>query len=151
MTTAKAKPKVVLLCGAGGAGKDTLANQLIIYGLLTLAWILLTAFGFSLVTKFSSWMLIGFLAVLIYMVVDVIVGPRQYGAGQKTIGIALQILRQHASLADAFQFAPYRNLEATVSTFLEFVGQSTFQPSAVMMVRPLVKMLVPQRPEAVHR
>lgn len=29
MTTAKAKPKVVLLCGAGGAGKDTLANQLL--------------------------------------------------------------------------------------------------------------------------
>jgi cytosine permease len=57
--------------------QDTLANQIIIYGLLTIAWILLTAFGFSLVTRFASWMLIGFLAVLIYMVVDVIVTSGQ--------------------------------------------------------------------------
>lgn len=35
-----------------------------VYGLLTLAWIALTAFGFALVSRFSSLMLLAFLAVL---------------------------------------------------------------------------------------
>ena len=35
--------------------------RLIIYGGMTMAWILLTAFGFAVVTRFSSIMLIGFL------------------------------------------------------------------------------------------
>ena len=56
-----------------------------------------------------------------------------------------------ASFADALKFASYRNFEASVGTFLEFVCQATLQPGAMMMVRPLVKMLIPQRPEAVHR
>jgi len=37
--------------------------RLMIYGGMTVAWILLTAFGFKLVTRFSSIMLIGFVVV----------------------------------------------------------------------------------------
>ena len=51
---------------------DTLGNQILIYGLMTIAWILLTAFGFELVAKVSSVTLIAFLMVLLWMVVDII-------------------------------------------------------------------------------
>lgn len=47
--------------------EDSLANQVLIYGLFTLAWILLTAYGFRLVTRVSSIMVCGFLIVLFYM------------------------------------------------------------------------------------
>ena len=46
---------------------DTLASKLVIYGGLTLAWILLTAFGFQLVARVSSIVLILFLCVLAWM------------------------------------------------------------------------------------
>jgi len=46
--------------------------RLAIYGGMTVAWILLTAFGFKLVTRFSSIMLIGFIAVLGWMVLVVV-------------------------------------------------------------------------------
>ena len=46
--------------------------RLAIYGGMTVAWILLTAFGFKLVTRFSSVMLIGFIAVLGWMVLVVV-------------------------------------------------------------------------------
>ena len=46
--------------------------RLIIYGGMTMAWILLTAFGFAVVTRFSSIMLIGFLLVLVWMVFVVV-------------------------------------------------------------------------------
>lgn len=48
---------------------DTLLNQIVIYGLLTIAWIVLTAFGFDIVTRFSSMMVIAFLGVLAYMMI----------------------------------------------------------------------------------
>lgn len=47
--------------------QDTLANQVLIYGLLTSVWILLTAYGFELVSKVSSYTLVAFMAVLIYI------------------------------------------------------------------------------------
>ncbi len=54
--------------------QDTLTHQLIIYGLLTLAWVLLTAYGFEAVTKVSSLMLIGFLLILFYMMFQIVAG-----------------------------------------------------------------------------
>ncbi|WP_374626806.1 cytosine permease [Pandoraea sp.] len=51
---------------------DTLGMRVAVYGTLTIAWILLTAFGFSLVSRVSSLALVAFLAVLLYMMVDVI-------------------------------------------------------------------------------
>ena len=51
----------------GGGG-----DRILIYGGMALAWILLTAFGFALVTRVSSLMLTGFLLVLAWMVFVVI-------------------------------------------------------------------------------
>ena len=46
---------------------DNWHNKLIIYGGLTTVWIFLTAFGFNLVARFSSIMIIAFLIVMVYM------------------------------------------------------------------------------------
>ncbi len=51
---------------------DGWTMRLLIYGGMTIAWILLTAFGFAVVTRFSSVMLIGFLLVLAWMLFVVI-------------------------------------------------------------------------------
>lgn len=51
---------------------NTLTNQIMIYGLLTVAWVLLTAYGFELVSRVSSWTLVAFLALLLYMTVTVV-------------------------------------------------------------------------------
>ncbi|VVE54860.1 purine-cytosine permease-like transporter [Pandoraea horticolens] len=51
---------------------DTLGMRVAVYGTLTIAWIFLTAFGFSLVSRVSSLTLVAFLAVLLYMMIDVI-------------------------------------------------------------------------------
>lgn len=51
---------------------DTLANRALIYGILSLAWILLTAYGFEAVSKVSSITLVCFLGVLAFMVFRVI-------------------------------------------------------------------------------
>lgn len=56
---------------------DTLLNQIVIYGLLTIAWIVLTAFGFDIVTRFSSMMVIAFLGVLAYMMIDIVLQSQQ--------------------------------------------------------------------------
>jgi cytosine permease len=46
---------------------DTWTSKIIIYGALTSAWIFLTAFGFDLVARFSSIMIIAFLFVMGYI------------------------------------------------------------------------------------
>jgi len=60
---------------------DSWTARILIYGGMTSAWILLTTFGFSVVTRFSSLMLTGFLAVLVWMVLEVI---RQSGGSFNT-------------------------------------------------------------------
>jgi len=57
--------------------EDTAFSKVIIYGLLTIIWILITTFGFKLVAKVSSITLVAFLAVLLYMVFDVIASSGQ--------------------------------------------------------------------------
>lgn len=52
--------------------EDTLSTKIIIYGLLTVTWILLTGFGFELVAKVASFMLITFLLVLAWMLIDIV-------------------------------------------------------------------------------
>ena len=42
--------------------------RILLYGSMSVAWILLTAFGFAVVTRFSSLMIIGFLVVLAWMI-----------------------------------------------------------------------------------
>lgn len=62
---------------------DSWTARILIYGSMTIAWILLTAFGFSVVTRFSSLMLTGFLIALAWIVWEVI---RQSGG---SLGTAL--------------------------------------------------------------
>jgi len=52
--------------------QDTLTTKIIIYGILTALWVFLTAFGFELVSKVSSFMLISFLLVLAWMLTDIV-------------------------------------------------------------------------------
>jgi cytosine permease len=46
---------------------DTLGNAILVYGLFSVAWILLTTYGFGLLTRVSSLTLILFLLVLAYL------------------------------------------------------------------------------------
>ena len=52
--------------------QDTLTTKIMIYGTMTVIWVLLTAYGFELVARVSSITLIGFLLVLLYMLLQVI-------------------------------------------------------------------------------
>lgn len=47
--------------------QDTLVNKTVVYGLLSVLWILLTAYGFDVVSKVSSYTLIAFIALLLYI------------------------------------------------------------------------------------
>jgi cytosine permease len=60
--------------------QDDWVARLVLYGSMTLCWILLTAFGFRLVTRTSSLMIIGFLLVLAWMMVTVLAGAAPLGA-----------------------------------------------------------------------
>lgn len=57
--------------------EDTMTTKIVIYGLFTVIWILLTAFGFKLIAKVSSVMLVLFLGVLIYMLFNIILTSGQ--------------------------------------------------------------------------
>ncbi len=69
--------------------QDTLTSKIVIYGLMTVAWVLLTAFGFELVAKVSSVTLIAFLLVLLWMVIDVVTSSGQSFMQTLTFGTQL--------------------------------------------------------------
>ncbi|MGE5701426.1 MAG: purine-cytosine permease family protein [Clostridia bacterium] len=52
--------------------EDTILSKILIYGVLTLLWIVITTFGFKMVAKVSSYTLVAFLCVLLYMLFDII-------------------------------------------------------------------------------
>ena len=52
---------------------DALTTRLLVYGGLTLLWILVTTFGFAIVSRFSSLLLISFLLVMAWVLARVIV------------------------------------------------------------------------------
>lgn len=52
--------------------QDTLVNQVLVYGLLTVCWVLLTTYGFNAVTRVSSLMLVAFMALLVYMMFRIV-------------------------------------------------------------------------------
>ena len=56
---------------------DNLTTRIVIYGLMTLTWILLTSYGFKLIAKASSITLILSLAVLAYITYLVVSGGQQ--------------------------------------------------------------------------
>jgi cytosine permease len=53
---------------------DDWTSRIVLYGSMTVTWIVLTAFGFSVVTRASSLMIIGFLLVLVWMMYVVLTG-----------------------------------------------------------------------------
>jgi cytosine permease len=69
--------------------QDTLSSKILIYGLMTAAWILLTAFGFELVAKVSSITLIAFLLVLLWMVFGIVAESDQSFLQALTFGTQL--------------------------------------------------------------
>lgn len=85
---------------------DTLALRLLVYGGLTLAWILLTAFGFGLVSRVASSTLIAFLAVLVYMLFDVIASSGQSWASVLQYGAQVppQMLQAMGADSDSGKF-----------------------------------------------
>ncbi len=52
--------------------EDSIANKVWVYGILSIAWIFLTLYGFQLVSKVSSIMLTLFLLLLVYMTYSVL-------------------------------------------------------------------------------
>lgn len=87
--------------------QDTVSARIIIYGILTIAWILLTAFGFKLVTKVSSIALVGFLLVLLYMMIDVIATSGQSWSSVLQFGAQMppEALKAMGADTDAGKFA----------------------------------------------
>ena len=56
---------------------DALTTRLLVYGVLTLLWILITTFGFSIIARFSSLLLIAFLLVMTWVLGKVILQADQ--------------------------------------------------------------------------
>ncbi len=52
--------------------QDSIMSKVLIYGLLSIAWVFLTLYGFNLVAKISSVMLVLFLLILVYMTYNVL-------------------------------------------------------------------------------
>lgn len=52
--------------------EDNLNNAIIIYGTLTFVWVFLTAYGFELITKISSFTLVAFVILLVYITYTVV-------------------------------------------------------------------------------
>ncbi len=69
--------------------EDTLAARVLCYGTLTLAWIALTAWGFTVVTRVSALMVVGFLGVLVYMMVGIVGESGQSWTSVMTYGAQL--------------------------------------------------------------
>lgn len=60
--------------------EDTLTNRFLVYGALSIMWIALTTWGFSLVTKVSSLMLVSFILVLLYILITILTDANSVGA-----------------------------------------------------------------------
>ncbi|MDR2851890.1 MAG: cytosine permease [Burkholderiaceae bacterium] len=65
---------------------DTVTTRVVIYGLLTVVWVLLTAYGFRVVTRVSSTALILFLLVLAYITFVVVAGSANSGGNLFSFG-----------------------------------------------------------------
>jgi len=70
---------------------DSWSARIVIYGSMSVTWILLTAFGFRVVTKASSLMIIGFLLVLAWMIVVVLTKAGAHVASGLLFGSQLDV------------------------------------------------------------
>jgi cytosine permease len=135
--------------------EDGWTARIALYGAMTLAWVLLTAFGFAVVTRTSSLMIIGFLIVLAWMMFVVISGVAEAPAGALLFGsqfdpATLSGMGIH-SAADKFIFAvnllvgPACALALNTADFGRY-GRSAGHVAAAAMIaiffQSLVMMLV---------
>lgn len=132
---------------------DDWATRVLLYGGMTLAWILLTAFGFRVVTRVSSLMLVGFLLALAWILAGVLTGADAggtftFGAQLDAGALAAMGIR---SEADKFAFAlnillgPACALALNTADFGRY-GKSTAHIGAAatiaIFVQSLLMMLV---------
>ena len=130
---------------------DGWSVRILIYGSMTLAWILLTAFGFSVVTRTSALMIIGFLLVLAWMMFVVLTG----GDGSFSDGLLFESQLDAGTLVnmgirsstDKFIFAlnllvgPACALALNTADFGRF-GKSTGHVAAAAMIAIFVQSLL---------
>jgi cytosine permease len=130
---------------------DDWITRLVVYGGMTLCWIALTTFGFRLVTRTSSLMIIGFLAVLAWVMFEVLSGAATAGESSllfpsqiDTAGLAAMGI---ASDRDKFVFAlnllvgPACALALNTADFGRF-GKSTGHVAAAAMIAIFFQSLV---------
>lgn len=86
--------------------QDTLSTKILIYGGMTILWILLTAYGFKLVARVSSISLILSLLVLTYVMYVVIAGASHSLADLLTFGsqFPTEVLQQMGVISDMDKF-----------------------------------------------
>lgn len=98
--------------------EDTLQNQILIYGLLSLAWIALTAYGFDIVTRVASITLVGFLGVLIYMMFTIVGETGQPWREVLNFGVQFS----DAELAEAGALSTYGKVVVAVNMMMGPAG-----------------------------
>jgi len=130
---------------------DNWHARIVLYGAMTVSWILLTAFGFWAVTRTSSLMIIGFLIVLAWMLTVVLAGSGTDLAntlyfGSQLDGATLAGMGIHSE-RDKFVFAlnlligPACALALNTADFGRF-GKSTGHVAAAAMIAIFFQSLV---------
>jgi len=131
--------------------QDDWIARLVLYGSMTLSWILLTAFGFRLVTRTSSVMIVGFLLVLAWMMVTVMTGDAPLSMDSLLFASQMDATTLAgmgiASDAEKFVFAfnllvgPACALALNTADFGRY-GKSTTHVAAAAMIAIFVQSLV---------
>ena len=131
--------------------QDDWFARVVLYGSMTLSWILLTAFGFRLVTRTSSLMIVGFLLVLAWMMVTVLTGAAPLSMGSLLFASQMDATTLAgmgiASDADKFVFAlnllvgPACALALNTADFGRY-GKSTAHVATAAMIAIFVQSLV---------
>ncbi len=131
--------------------EDDWFARCLLYGGMTLSWILLTSFGFRLVTRTSSLMIIGFLVVLAWMMIKVLAGAVPLDAGSLLFASQLDATTLAGmgidTDADKFVFAlnllvgPACALALNTADFGRY-GKSTGHVAAAAMIAIFVQSLV---------
>ncbi len=104
--------------------EDGWISKLFIYGGLSITWILLTAFGFKLVTRFSSIMLIAFFCTLIWILVEIF---RQSGMGGLLMYAGSAAMVEYYSSVQGLTLAAahqqvLQSPDSIAATFMVFAG-----------------------------
>jgi len=131
--------------------QDDWQARIVLYGAMTLIWILLTAFGFGAVTRTSSLMIVGFFIVLAWMLYVVLSGSQEDLSATMQFGSQLDAATLGGmgirSDVDKFIFAlnlligPACALALNTSDFGRF-GKSTGHVAAAAMIAIFFQSIV---------